>query len=116
MRTLVLALALVTASAPALAQSLRNPPTSTIQCVGVSGKPEPVVCKAPASRLDAREDICTCPVNGMRTEVAICAKGERETPDSLAANRVRREAARDGSLIGDTFEGRPICVAPRNLR
>ena len=51
---------------------------------------------------------------GMRVDVPICATGERAPPENVALNRARREAGRDGSLIGDLFEGRPMCVEGRN--
>ena len=89
-----------------------NPPKQTSICLDVSGQTLPVTCRGPASRLDKREDICQC-FEGRRVDVAVCAKGQREPPDGLALDKVRRLAAKDGSLIGDTFDGRPICVEPR---
>ena len=71
-------------------------------------------CRVPGSRLDKREDICTCPAGGQRVEVAVCAKDEKPPPESKALNIARRTAARDGTLVGDTIDGRRICVAPRN--
>lgn len=113
--TLIAALALV-ASAASAQPINENPPTKTIQCIEVGGQDIPAVCQVPGSRLDPTEIICTCPAGGQRVEVAVCAKGERQPPEGRALNRVRREAARDGSLLGDTFEGRRICVEPRNRR
>ena len=115
MRSLLLALAVGLGAAGAVsAQPINeNPPTWTIQCIEVGGPLVPAVCKVPGSRLDPREDICTCPVGGLRVDVAICAKGQAEPPENRALNKARRLAARDGSLIGDMVEGRPICVAPR---
>jgi hypothetical protein len=90
-----------------------NPPTWTIQCIEVGGQLIPAVCKVPGSRLDPREDICTCPDGGQRVQVSICPKGQTPPPEGKALNIARREAARDGSLIGDKVGDRPICVAPR---
>ncbi|MDP1872911.1 hypothetical protein [Phenylobacterium sp.] len=87
-------------------------PTTTEVCLDVGGATLPVVCKVPASRLDKREDICSCP-QGMRTKVAVCAPGQAAPGETVSLNAARREAARDGSLIGDLFQGKPICVAPR---
>ncbi|MBU2136520.1 MAG: hypothetical protein KKA45_10020, partial [Alphaproteobacteria bacterium] len=89
-----------------------NPPTKTQVCLDVGGGLLPVVCKVPASRLDQREDICSCP-QGMRTDVAICGPGQSPPAENNALYAARREAARDGSLLGDMFQGKPICVAPR---
>jgi len=91
-----------------------SPPTRTIQCIEVSGQSIPPVCKVPGSRLDPREDICTCPNGGQRIEVAICAKGQAPPPEGRALNLARRDGARDGTLLGDKLGDRPICVAPRN--
>jgi hypothetical protein len=90
-----------------------NPPKKTQVCLDVSGQSLPAVCRVPASRLDSREDICQCP-QGRLVDVAVCATGQREPPDGIALDKVRRLAAKDGSLIGDQFNGQPICVAPRN--
>ena len=115
MRLQTLTAVLALAASGAFAQPINeNPPTKTIQCIEVGGQEIPPVCQVPGSRIDPREIICTCPAGGQRVEVAVCAKGEREPPQSRALNRVRRDAARDGSLLGDTFDGRPICVRPRN--
>ena len=114
MRAIFIALAVSSAAVPALAQPIsEKPPTRTIQCIEVNGRAIPPICRVPASRLDGREDICTCPVGGQRIDVAVCGKGQVEPPEGKALLRARRAAMRDGSLIGDTVEGRPICVAPR---
>ncbi|WP_041373559.1 hypothetical protein [Phenylobacterium zucineum] len=114
MRAPIFAGLLALCAGAAAAQPINeNPPTWTIQCIGVSGSLEPTVCKTPPSRLDRREDICWCPAGGMRVEVPICAAGQTPPPESGALERVRRKASRDGSLKGDLFEGRPICAAPR---
>lgn len=112
------ALAALTFAAAGAAQAQdrgRNslPPDKTEICLDVSGGTLPIVCKVPASRLDKREDICSCP-QGMRTTVAVCGPGQTAPGETVALNAVRREAARDGSLIGDLFQGQPICVAPRD--
>lgn len=113
--TLVALMALAGSAGLASAQAplSQNPPTQTVICLDVSGATLPVSCRAPASRLDKREDICMCHA-GMRTDVSICAPGVRPPPENVALNRARREAGRDGSLIGDLFEGRPMCVEGRN--
>jgi hypothetical protein len=113
MRVLFILVPLALAGA-AVAQPINeNPPTRTIQCIDVGGQSIPPVCKVPGSRLDPREDICTCPNGGQRVDVAVCAKGQKPPPESKVLNIARREGLRDGSLIGDTVGGRPICVAPR---
>ncbi len=112
-RSILIAAALAASSGPVLAAAgmAANPPRQTSICLDVSGQTLPVVCRGPASRLDQREDICQC-FEGRRVDVAVCAKGQKPPPDGLALDKVRRLAAKDGSLIGDSFEGRPICVEP----
>src|SRR5687768_3633319 len=114
MRMLYLAVLPLMFAGAAMAQSSNlNRPTKTIQCVDVSGRIVPALCNVPSGRLDKSEYICTCPAGGDRIHVAVCGKGERPPPESRAYERLRRLASRDGSLVGDTFEGRPICAQPR---
>jgi hypothetical protein len=114
MRALVFLLPLTLAGAAYAQPISENPPTKTIQCIDVGGQLIPPVCRVPGSRLDPREDICTCPDGGQRIEVAVCAKGQTPPPESKALNIARRDAVRDGTLLGDKLGDRPICVAPRN--
>lgn len=90
-----------------------NPPTRTIICLDVGGQTLPTVCKVPPSRLDPREDICTCP-QGVRVEAPVCGPGQRPPAQTRAFDRARKQASRDGSLIGDLYKGQPMCVRPRN--
>ena len=114
MRSVLLAALVAGVAGSAAAQPINeNPPTWTIQCIEVGGRLVPAVCKVPASRLDPREDICTCPLEGVQVKVPICAKGQTPPPEGKRLNIARREAARDGSLIGDKVGDRPICAAPR---
>lgn len=113
MRLSTLALALVLASlsgttvlAQPLAQTL---PARTIQCIAPGGQLIPKSCDVADGRLVGRERICTCPSGGVRVEVAACAKGEKPPGESKALNVARRDGARDGTLVGDTVNGKPIC-------
>lgn len=114
MRAMLIAALALTGGAATAQPIGENPPTKTIQCIEVGGFSIPAVCNLPGSRLDKREDICTCPNGGQRVEVSVCAKGERPPPESKALNIARRQGVRDGTLVGDTVDGRRICVAPRN--
>ena len=100
----------------ALAQpaSSENPPTTTILCLDVSGKSLPATCRVPGSRLDAREDICTCPMGGERVTVSVCPKGVKPPAESAAYERARHAALERGSLVGAMYQGQPMCVAARN--
>jgi hypothetical protein len=114
MREATLGLVMALAAGAAAAQPIsENPPTKTIQCIETGGLLIPAVCNVPGSRLDTREYICTCPNGGLRVEVAVCAKGQKPPPEGRALNRARAAGIKDGSLLGDTVGGRPICAAPR---
>jgi hypothetical protein len=89
-----------------------NPPTWTIMCLDVSGRALPSVCRVPGSRLDPREDICVCP-QGQRVEVSICPTGVDAPAESLALMKARRAQLHRGSLVGASYQGRPMCVEPR---
>lgn len=75
----------------AAAQSLAdNPPQATTICLDVSGRSLPATCRVPGSRLDAREDICLCPVGGERVSIPVCAKGVRPPAESAAYESARQ--------------------------
>ncbi|WP_374532529.1 hypothetical protein [Phenylobacterium sp.] len=106
------ALSMAAGLAPAQAPLTQNPPTQTVICLDVGGQSLPAVCRAPSGRLDRREDICVCHA-GARVDVPICPEGVRPPAETRAYEKARKAAARDGSLIGDLYEGRPMCVAGR---
>lgn len=109
---ILIAAALATAAPGSLAE---NPPTRTTVCLDVSGATLPAVCKVPASRLDPREDICLCP-RGTTVTAPVCPRGVKPPSEDRAYERARLAASRDGSLVGDLYRGKPMCVAARNAR
>ncbi len=111
LKTLVAAAAALVIAAPAYAEAAK--PATTVMCIEVSGREIPPLCNVPASRLDKSEYICTCPAGGQRVAVPVCGKGEQQPGESRALERWRNQASRDGSLVGDLFEGKPACRAPR---
>jgi hypothetical protein len=114
MRTLMIAgLALAASAGVALAGPMSNPPTERTICIDVGGQSLPAVCKVPSSRLDKREDFCLCH-QGIKVSAPVCGPGERAPSENIAYEKARKAAAGDGSLIGDLYEGRPMCVAPRD--
>ena len=99
----------------ASAQSLAdNPPKVATVCIDVAGKSLPAHCRAEASRLDSREDICLCPAGAERVTIPVCPSGVRAPAESAAYEKARRAAIQHGSLAGANFQGQPMCVAPRN--
>jgi hypothetical protein len=114
--TIVLSLAALGLSAGlAFADSLSaNPPTSTTICLDTSGRKLPAHCRGQASRLDAREDICICPAGAQQVKVPVCAAGVKPPAESALYERERIKAVSHGSLMDATWQGQPMCVAPRN--
>ena len=91
-----------------------NPPKSTTICLDTSGRMRPVHCRAQASRIDATEDICICPAATQQVKVAVCQAGMKPPAESAAYERERLRAVSHGSVVGATWRGQPMCVAPRN--
>lgn len=114
-RALLLATAMfAAASGPAAAQSITgNPPSETVLCLDVNGQSLPAVCKVPASRLDKREDFCLCRA-GTKVIAPVCANGTKPPTENIAFEKARKAAGRDGTLVGDLYEGKPMCVAERS--
>lgn len=111
--TIGLAAGLFVLAAAAQAQTqAQAPPKETTICIDVGGASLPAVCRVSGERLDPREDICLCP-EGQRVQAPVCGPGETPQPENRAFEIARRKAAADGSLIGDLYEGKPMCMAPR---
>lgn len=113
---LIAALALAACTAVPQAEGPR--PTTYTVCLDQRGASRPVVCRSvPLNRLSSEPGFCLC-ADTLDTPVQapICPRGVRSPGESRAYERARLEAARDGSLVGDSFEGRPMCVEDRRLR
>ena len=106
------AAALALCAGSAAAQSFDG--KTSILCLDVSGKSLPATCRSQASRLNKVEDICTCPMGGDRVTVPVCAEGVKPPAESAAYEKARHAAVTKGSLVGQTFEGKPMCVIGRN--
>jgi hypothetical protein len=90
-----------------------NPPTTTILCLDVAGRTQAATCKVPASRLDPTEDICLCGGASERVVAPICPPGVNPPSETAAFEHARHKAIKNGSLVGATWQGQPMCVAPR---
>lgn len=107
---------LCTLGAAALAgSSLAQPEpmrfATTSLCIDVGGQTRPVTCRKSASRLATQDDICTCRVGTLVT-VPYCPPGVSPPAENRAFEKARLALARDGSLVGDQYQGRDICVRP----
>lgn len=91
-----------------------NPPSSTTICLSTGGQQEAAVCKVSGGRLDGREDICQCTGPTRSVVAPVCGPGVVPPGESAAYEQARAKAVSHGSLIGATWQGQPMCVAPRN--
>jgi hypothetical protein len=114
---ILLGAALGLAAGAVAAQSLSDyPPKVRTVCIDVSGRNLPARCQAQASRIDQREDICLCGAGAQMVTAPICPPGVRPPAESAAYEKARRTAlnTHGTSLVGATYQGQPMCVAPRN--
>ncbi|HYE44382.1 MAG TPA: hypothetical protein VEA44_01280 [Caulobacter sp.] len=88
-------------------------PATRVICLDVGGETRPAICRGSSSRIDQSDTICICE-DAQRVEAPVCDKGERPLPESRAFELARKDAARDGTLVGDRYEGRRMCVRARN--
>ena len=88
---------------------------STTICLDSGGRQAAVHCKTQgASRLSSREDICICPAATLQVTAPVCGDGVTPPGESAAYERERLRAVSHGSLVGATWRGQAMCVAPRN--
>ena len=104
-------------SALAIAQPGQSHPPrqAATLCLDGSGENHAPVCHShSASRFASAPDICQCHGPWRQVEAPYCAAGERAPNDTAAFEQARAKAAEDGSLFGDTYQGKPMCVELRN--
>ncbi|HSV01874.1 MAG TPA: hypothetical protein VLI41_01600 [Phenylobacterium sp.] len=106
----------VFAGAAAAQPVTESPPSTAVICVDVAGRTLPVRCRAQASRVNQSYDICQCLSGGQRVIASVCPDGVSPPGDSAALEQARRAAIQHGSIVGATFRGQPMCVAPRQSR
>ena len=106
--------AAISLAGAASAQSLAdNPPKTTTLCIDPTGRNLPAHCRAEASRLEAREDICLCPGGAERVTASVCPSGVHPPGESAAFYQARKAAVQHGSLVGATYNGQLMCVPAR---
>lgn len=85
-------------------------------CVGNSGETRPALCRGGSpSRVIEDRGACTCSGPEFPVLVRPCGAGERPPAQSAAYERALRDLGRDGSVIGDRYEGREICASTRDF-
>jgi len=87
-------------------------PGATVVCLDPNGATRGPICKR--GSVWSQDDICRCPDATTEVTAPYCDKGEVPVGQGRAADRARSEAARDGSLVGKSFEGRRFCVRPQH--
>jgi len=102
-------------SAAAMAQPSspqhQRPKEAATLCLDGLGINHPPVCHTQsASRFPTPPDICQCLGPWRQVDAPYCAKGEKPPADSAAFEHARAKAANDGSLFGDTYKGKRMCV------
>jgi hypothetical protein len=96
------------------ATSANSPRTMTI-CLDGGGHKAPVKCRTQsASRIDPGEDVCSCSGADRQVSAPVCGPGERPPGESAAYEQARLKAISNGSLVGATWQGKAMCVAPRS--
>jgi hypothetical protein len=110
MKAISLALGLAAALAAGAAYGKPSVNTTTSICLDPSGRTLPVTCQTKASRIEHEEYICQCLRGGEQVTIPVCPEGVRPPAESAAYERARHAAVQRGSLIGTTYEGRPICA------
>lgn len=92
-------------------QSAPPPREAATLCLDGLGTTHPPVCtKMSASRQPSAPDICTCQGPYRTVRAPWCAPGEKPPADTAAFDRARADAAQDGSLFGDRYQGQRFCV------
>jgi hypothetical protein len=110
MRNLMLAAAvglfgLSGAGAVATAETRQS---TTYVCLDPGGAAHGVLCDRTLNT--SADDFCHCPGNTDKVRVAVCDPGQAPPAQSHAYELAMHRASADGSLIGDSFDDRPMCV------
>ncbi len=79
-------------------------------CLDTGGAARGAVCDRNLNH--SSPDFCRCPPLTDKVRAEVCDPNEPKPAESAAFERARKDAARDGSLVGDTYEGMRMCVRP----
>jgi hypothetical protein len=107
MRTALAALVLILASAAPVAAQPPQPGDATTICLRPDGRTTPADCRQ--IRAGESNAPCFCSY-GQPVRTPYCIGKERSAPESRGLQLARRDLARDGTLEGDTYRGKPLCV------
>jgi hypothetical protein len=89
--------------------------SSTSICLDGSGHQKSVQCRGQdASRLNQQQDICICPGATRQVTAPLCPAGVKPPPESMDYVQARLKAITNGSVVGATWHGQPMCVSPHS--
>ena len=92
-------------------QAAAPPREAATLCLDGLGSTHPPVCtKMSATRQPSAPDICICTGPYRTVKAPWCAPGEKPPTDTAAFEHARAKAAEDGSLFGDLYQGKRMCV------
>jgi hypothetical protein len=117
-------IALISAALLALAACTSQPQTGTYvgdlvgeACIDTGGSMEPAFCTLPGPAVAGQPPatgFCRCPATSRLIDAPYCAKGELQPAENSAYRAaVKAATAGDSSLVGDTYNGKPMCILPR---
>ncbi|THD61236.1 hypothetical protein [Phenylobacterium sp.] len=110
--SILLAAASLAVAGAALAQpGVKSSDAMTICLNGAGHKVSANCVTRNASRLDTREDVCSCPGASREVKAPVCAYGQNPPGESAAYEQARLKSIVNGRVEG-TWQGQPMCVAP----
>jgi hypothetical protein len=84
-------------------------PQDAIICLEPSGTARGTQCKR--TSLTGPSDFCDCPFGTTKVYASVCNPGQTPPPENADYMAFRAKAsAKDGTLVGKTYKGQPICV------
>ena len=117
MRVSLITVGIIASAILAGASGPVNPPAESRHLVCINnGRLLPVSCQVLPGRISNDQGNCSCRNSADEVVAPVCTAGERQPAESRGLQIARRSAARDGSLIGDHFEGSRMCVTSRSGR
>jgi len=82
-------------------------------CVDTSGYMEPAICSVKVPSKNAM-GFCQCTSVAQKIDAPLCLGGDKQPTDTSDYRQAVLAAIRgDGSLVGDSYNGKPMCVPPR---
>ena len=92
-------------------------PEAYTMCLDNSGVMRAAVCTGGGlGRLSTDPGYCVCGDHARPVEVPVCMPGQSAPSATREFELARLPLSRDGSLVGDSYMGQPICMTERTDR